>query len=235
MSKEQDSFNFWYAVNNTDVKVMPSRHLETFGNTIVKYHLISELMDDTGKIRVREGKLEAGRPQIITPGAYAETAMEGFGEEARQYVDWLREHEQDIRVLQYGYRLKQESYRENVVTDALEPVVDRVKKAVAEANDPMSAVVVGVDDPWDVCLVRLFWEVIQSSALFNIREMQNRKLFEQDRGVPRGVRNDIDAAFKAANRDPSQIKALGAKLNTMGLFHEYEDRFFALVKAHAND
>jgi hypothetical protein len=92
-----------------------------------------------------------------------------------------------------------------------------------------------VDDPWDVCLVRLFWEVIQSSALYNIREMQNRKLFEQERGVPRGVRNDIDAAFKAANRDPSQIKALGARLNAMGLFHEYEDRFFALVKAHAND
>jgi len=232
MSKEQDSFNFWYAVNNTDVKVMPSRHLETFGNTIVKYHLISELMDDTGKIRVREGKLEAGRPQIITPGAYAETAMEGFGEEARQYVDWLREHEQDIRILQYGYQLKQESYRENIVTDAIEPVVERVKKAVALANDPMSAVLVGVDDPWDVCLVRLFWEVIQSSALYNIREMQGRKLFEQDGGVPRGVRNDIDAAFKAANSDPTQIKALGARLNAMGLFDEYEDRFFALVKAH---
>lgn len=235
MSKEQDSFNFWYAVNNTDVKVMPSRHLETFGNTIVNYHLISELMDDTSKVRIREGKLEAGRPQIITPDAYAQTAMEGFGEEARQYVEWLREHEQDIRVLQYGYQLKQQSYRENTVTDALDPVVARVKKTVEEANDPMSAVVVGVDDPWDVCLVRLFWEVIQSSALHNIREMQNQKLFDQERGVPRGIRNDIDAAFKAANQDPSKIKPLGAKLHSMGLFDEYEDRFFALVKAHAKD
>jgi hypothetical protein len=235
MSKEQDSFNFWYAVNNTDVKVMPSRHLETFGNTIVNYHLISELMDDTSKVRIREGKLEAGRPQIITPDSYAQTAMEGFGEEARQYVEWLREHEQDIRVLQYGYRLKQESYRENIVTDSLDAVVERVKTVVEATDDPMSAVVVGVDDPWDVCLVRLFWEVIQSSALFNIREMQNQKLFDQDRGVPRGVRNDIDAAFKEANQDPSKIKPLGAKLNAMGLFNEYEDRFFALVKAHAQN
>lgn len=231
MSKEHDPFNFWYAVNNTDVKVMPSRHLETFGNTIVNYYLISELMDDTGKIRIREGKLEAGRPQIITPDAYANTAMEGFGEEARQYVEWLKEHEKDIRVLQYGYRLKQESYLENIVTDSLDPVVERVKKAVADKNDPMSAVVVGVDEPWDVCLVRLFWEVIQSSALFNIREMQSRKLFESDGGVPRGVRNDIDNAFKAANSDPSQIKSLGAKLNAMGLFEEYQDRFFSLVKS----
>ncbi len=227
----KDSFNFWYAVNNTDVKVMPSGHLETFGSTLLNYYLITELMDDTSRVRIREGKLEAGRPQIITPDAYAHTTLEGFGEEARQYVDWLREHEQDIRVLQYGYRLKQESYHENIVSDHLDQVVDRVKKNVHDKNDPLSAVVVGVDDPWDVCLVRLFWEVIQASALINIREMQRHKLFEQEGGVPRGVRRDIDDAFKAASKDPAKIKALGTKLNAMGLFEEYQDRFFALLKS----
>ena len=227
----KDSFNFWYAVNNTDVRVMPSGHLETFGSTMLNYHLITELMDDTSRVRVREGKLEAGRPQIITPDAYAQTALEGFGDEARQYVDWLREHEQDIRVLQYGYRLKQESYRETVITDHLEQVVDRVKTQVKASDDPLSAVVVGVDDPWDVCLVRLFWEVIQNSALFNIREMQRHKLFEQEGGVPRGIRRDIDEAFKAANKNPAKIKALGTRLHDMGLFEEYQDRFFALLKS----
>jgi hypothetical protein len=226
-----DSFNFWYAVNNTDVKVMPSGHLETFGNTLLNYHLITELMDDTSRVRVREGKLEAGRPQIITPDAYAHTALEGFGEEARQYIDWLRDHEKDIRVLQYGYRLKQESYRETILSDNLDQVVDRVKIDVEATRDPLSAVVVGVDDPWDVCLVRLFWEVIQSSAVFNIREMQRHKLFEYEDGVPRGIRREIDDAFKAASKDPGQVKALGARLHAMGLFEEYEDRFFALLKA----
>ncbi len=227
----QDSFNFWYAVNNTDVRLMPSGHLETFGSTLLNYHLITELMDDTSRVRVREGKLEAGRPQIITPDAYAQTALEGFGDEARQYVEWLREHEQDIRVLQYGYRLKQESYHENVISDNLEAVVERVKASVKDSNDPMSAVVVGVDDPWDVCLVRLFWEVIQTSALVNIREMQRHKLFEQEGGVPRGIRRDIDEAFKAASKDPSKIKSLGTKLHSMGLFEEYQDRFFALLRS----
>ncbi len=230
-NKGQDSFNFWYAVNNTDVRLMPSGHLETFGSTMLNYHLITELMDDTSRVRIREGKLEAGRPQIITPDSYAQTALEGFGEEARQYVEWLREHEQDIRVLQYGYRLKQESYHENVIADNLEAVVERVKQDVQDRSDPLSAVVVGVDDPWDVCLVRLFWEVIQSSARFNIREMQRHKLFEQEGGVPRGVRRDIDEAFKAASKDPSKIKPLGTKLHQMGLFEEYQDRFFALLKS----
>jgi len=231
MAKDPDSFDFWYAVNNTDVKLMPSRHLETFGTTILNYHLITELMDSVDQIRIREGRLEAGRPQIITPDAYSQTALEGFGDEARQYVEWLKEHEQDIRILQYGYKLKQESFSEHIVTDSLEPVVERVKEAVEARGDPMSAVLVGVDDPWDVCLVRLFWEVIQKSALVNIREMQKQNLFDNEQGVPRGVRNDIEAAFKAANQDPSRIQALGAKLHALGLFNEYEDRFFSLVKS----
>lgn len=230
-NKRQDSFNFWYAVNNTDVKLMPSGHLETFGSTLLNYHLITELMDDTSRVRVREGKLEAGRPQIITPDAYAQTALEGFGEEARQYIDWLREHEQDIRVLQYGYKLKQESYHETLVTGHIDQVAERVKASVEARNDPLSAVVIGVDDPWDVCLVRLFWEVIQSSAIFNIREMQRHKLFEREGGVPRGIRREIDEAFKAASKDPTQIKTLGTRLHNMGLFEEYQDRFFALLKS----
>jgi hypothetical protein len=231
MAKEQDSFDFWYAVNNTDVKLMPARHLETFGTTILNYHLITQLMDSVDQIRIREGRLEAGRPQIITPDAYSQTALEGFGDEARRYVDWLKEHEQDIRILQYGYKLKQESFSEHIVTDSIEQVVERVKETVEARSDPMSAVVVGVDDPWDVCLVRLFWEVIQKSALINIREMQKQHLFESEGGVPRGIRNDVEAAFKAANQDPSLIQDLGAKLHSLGLFSEYEDRFFSLVKS----
>jgi len=231
MANEKEHFNFWYAVNNTDVKLMPSRHLETFGTTVLNYHLVTELMDDVRQIRIREGRLEAGRPQIITPDAYSQTAMEGFGDEARQYVEWLKEHEKDIRILQYGYKLKQESYSEHIVTDTLDPVVARVKESVEASGDPMSAVLVGVDDPWDVCLVRLFWEVIQQSALVNIREMQQKHLFENDRGVPRGIRNDIEAAFKAANNDTSLIQGLGAKLHALGLFDAYEDRFFSLVKS----
>lgn len=230
-NNQHDPFDFWYAVNNTDIKILPSGHLETFGNTILNYHLVTELMDDTSRVRVREGKLEAGRPQIITPDAYAQTALEGFGEEAQQYIDWLREHEQDISVLQYGYRLKQESFHESIVSDSLGEVVERVETAVKAAEDPLSAVVVGVDEPWDVCLIRLFWEVIQRSAVFNIREMQSHKLFEREQGVPRGIRRDVDAAFQAASKNPQQIKALGARLHAMGLFDEYEDRFFSLVKA----
>ena len=129
-------FDFHYAVRNTEILLAPKRHIETFGNTIVNYAHVAELMDSVGQVRIREGRLQAMRPQIIMPSAYANLSLEGFGQEAEKYLSWLKEHEDDIRILQYGYALKQEAYSEEVVTDSLDNVLARVKKSTEEKNDP---------------------------------------------------------------------------------------------------
>lgn len=227
--KDKKTFDFWYAVNNTEIVLMPQRHLETFGTTVLDYHLISELMDRTDQVRVRHGRMKASQPRIITPEAYSKTLLEGFGEEAAKYVEWLKQHE--IRVLQYGYRLTQEAFSEHVVSDALKTVIERVEKEVKAKHDPLSAVVVGVDDPWDVCLIKLFAEIIQGSAKTNIQQLQQRRLFDDAGGVPKAVRLEIDNDFRVASRNHAKIGALARKLQTYGLFEEYQDRFFSLVKA----
>lgn len=230
MSKRPTQFDFWFAVNNTEIVVPPKRHLETFGNTIINYHLVSELMDSVGKVRVREGRMQALRPQIITPSSYSTLMLEGFGEQAQQYLEWLKEHEDTVRILRYGYTLKQEAFSEQVVSDTAETVLERVKSDVANKKDPFSAVVKGVDDPWDVCLVRLFWTVIQNSAPANIREMQARRMFEMQDGIPAGLREEIEKGFQAAMKDASLIKPLGKLLQDNGVFDRYQDRFFNLVQ-----
>jgi hypothetical protein len=233
--RDKQEFDFWYAVNNTEIVVMPTRHLETFGTTVLNYHLVSELMDEVGRVRVREGRMQASQPQIITPQAYSQTLLEGFGEEAGKYVEWLKQHEKNIRILQYGYRLKQESFTEHVVTAERDSVVEEIKEAVKRRDDPFCAVVVGVDDPWDVCLIKLFWEIVQTSAHTNVQQLVNRHMFDESGGVPKGVRAEIERAFLEASRNPTLIKPLGKRLHTSGLFDEYQDRFFALVKSHHHD
>lgn len=228
---EKRTFDFWYAVNNTEIILMPSRQLETFGSTVLNYHLVSELMDTVNQTRVREGRMQASRPQVITPESYSKNILEGFGDEAWKYTNWLREHEKEIRILQYGYTLKKEEFSEHVISDNVKTVVERVENEVKEKGDPLGAVVLGVDDPWDVCLIKLFWEVIQNSAPRNIQELERRHLFDDAEGIPRAIRNEIEAAFLAASRNPSLIKNLGKKLQSYGLFEEYQDRFFAVVKA----
>jgi len=230
MDNRKKQFDFWYAVNNTEIVVPSRRHLETFGNTIINYFLVSELMDDPQKVRVRAGRMQAHRPQIIMPSAYSPLEMDGFGEEARRYLEWLRENEDNVRVLRYGYTLKQESFSEQVVSDNLMAVLERVKAEAAGKNDPFAAIIKGVDDPWDVCLVRLFWQTIQQSAPFNLRELHERHMFEMQDGIPVGVREEIEKGFIAAARDSRLIRSLGQLLQEHGVFEQYQDRFFKLVK-----
>jgi hypothetical protein len=159
-----------------------------------------------------------------------EEGNEWMIEEAQKYVEWLEEHDKDVHILRYGYTLKQEAFSEQVLTDTADAVLERVKTDVASKKDPFSAVVKGVDDPWDVCLVRLFWTVIQNSAQANIRELHEHRMFEMQDGIPAGLREEIEKGFLAASKDASLIKSLGKLLQDHGLFDRYQDRFFSLVQ-----
>ena len=170
-------FDRWYALERMRVLVRPSHRLETFGNTLVNYHLISELDDYPGKIRIREGRLEAHRPLVIAPHA-ADFTTEGLGPVARAYLEFLKDNEENLRILRYGYHLKSDSFSEQIVTDSLAAVTERVKATVAASNDRFAAVVQGVDEPWDVALVELWRREVDRSAEKNIRELrESGKLF----------------------------------------------------------
>lgn len=221
MLKRNREYDFWYAVNNTSVVLPPRRALETFDVTRLNYKLIAELTDDPHKVRIREGRLEAHRPAIITPEAYAKDNLEGFGEEARKYFDFLKANADKIRILQYGFQMKQEAFSEQIVTDRIENVTERVKKETEESGDLFTAVIRGVDEPWDVCLMQFFWLHATASAPVNIRELEKGK---------HSVEDEIESGFARAKADASYIPQLGALLKKYGVFEKYEDRFFALMR-----
>lgn len=176
MSSNPD-FDRWYAAKSARFLVEPSHRLATFGNTLVNYHLVSELDDHPGKVRIREGRLEAHQPLVITPH-FQETEFEGLGDEAREYFNFLKENEERLRVLRYGYHLKSDNFSEQIVTDRLSVVTERVKTAVLESGDKFAAVIQCVDEPWDVALVELWLREVSRSAGDNISELQKSgKLF----------------------------------------------------------
>lgn len=176
MSRERN-LDYWYAARHVRILLRPTNQLETFGATIVNYHLVSELDDDPHKIRIREGRLEAHPPIIIAPH-FSEIMTEGFGSEAQEYLEFLRETEKNLRILRYGYHLKSDKFSEQIVTDSLAAVTDRVKAAVVESGDKFSAVLQGVDNPWDIALVELWRREVDRAAMRNIKELSEKgKLF----------------------------------------------------------
>lgn len=216
-------FDFWYAVNNTEVLQLPRGRLETFGSTLIHYRLVTELMDVIGQVRVREGRIQAFRPEILTPQSFSESPLEGFHNgQADDFIRWLREHESDLVLLKYGFKIRHETITESILHDSVENVVERVRADLKSREDPLSALVLGVDEPWEVCLLKLLFEVVRQSAAGNAREL---------RADPDGSRHEIDRAFRLAANDRSRLAPLAALLTRLGKFKDYEERFFALVRS----
>ena len=165
-------FDRWYAAKSARFLHMPTNRLETFGNTIVDYHLVSELEDVPGKTRVREGRLEAHRPLVITPD-FSGIKTEGFSEAAVEYLEFLRRNEEHLRILQYGFHLKSDNFSEQILSEPLQTVAEKVLAEVKAKDTGFSAVVVGLDDPWDVALVELWRREVDRSAMKNIRDLDD--------------------------------------------------------------
>lgn len=215
-----DPFDFWYAVHNTSVLIPPAGRLETFGATVVDYVLVSEVMDRVDQVRIRSGRLHAERPEIVTLDGGGDR-LEGFQQQAAaRYLDWLKQHRQELLILKYGFRLRRDAVREEVVTDRLDAVLDRIGRDVRARANPLAALVRGVDEPWEVCLVKLAADLVQRSSPHHARAL---------RADPGGARHAIEQAFSDADRDRGQMGALADLLKAQGVFEEYQDRFFALV------
>lgn len=168
--------DFQYAIENTRVILAPERQIATFGSTSFRFYLISELMDQANEIRVRDGRIHAERPQILTPEHYCRLLLEGFGDKAEKYVEMLRERTRDMAVLRYGFQFRKTDVVENRIRDTMEAVVERTRRQVEHSEEPLSAVIQGVDDAWEVCLLKFTIDLIERSSGGNMGDFRRRGL-----------------------------------------------------------
>src|ERR671937_584507 len=171
--KEDD---FQYAIENTQVIIAPEQKIATFGSTSFHFYLISELMDRVDQIRVRNGKIHAERPQILAPEHYCQLLLEGFGEKAERYIDRLREHARNIAVLRYGFQFRNTDLSERTLRDSIVAVINRTKRQVENKNQPLSAIIQGVDDAWEVCLLKFTIDLVERSSGSNLGDFRKRGL-----------------------------------------------------------
>ena len=168
--------DFDYAIENTHVIVAPERQIATFGNTSFDFYLISELMDRVNQVRVRNGKIHAERPQILTPEHYCRLLLDGFGEKAERYIEQLREHARNIAVLRYGFQFRKTDLSEHTLCDSVDAVINRTKRKVEDTNEPLSAIIHGVDDAWEVCLLKFTVDLVERSSGGNLGDFRKRGL-----------------------------------------------------------
>ena len=168
-----DDFN--YAMENTRVVVPPSTAIETYGQTSFRFRLVTEPMDEVGKVRLRQGMIHAERPRILAPQYISKLILEGFGAKARLFAGWMEE-QKDLHFLRYGFSLRKTDYSENILRESKEDLIDRLTQQLRRDDDPMDTLIEGVDEGWEVCLMKFTMDLIQRSAEGNVAEWKRRGL-----------------------------------------------------------
>ena len=221
------------AVRRTEILRAPKQSLATFGMTNIYYYLVtepvySELIKNVTETVVREGRVIAEKPRIVTP--YYLSRLEGFSSEARRYFEALIEaHGANAPGLFYTY--KNEPKELNIVSDNLLSVVDKLNAEIDKRGDPLTSIIKGEDEFWDVSLMKFIYEMTRSSLRNNLRQMGSRGLLDIDAGgIPVDARVRIDELFRKVSSGESEPRELKAELDRWNLFEEYEDRFFNIFK-----
>jgi len=221
------------AVNHTEILRLPKQSLATFGTTNIYYYLVTkpayaELIKNVTETVVREGRVIAERPRIVTP--YYLSRLEGFSSDAKRYFDMLiRTHGPNTPGLLYSYR--NEPKELTIVSEDLLSVVDKLNTEIDKRADPLASIIKGEDELWDVSLLKFIYEMTKSSLRDNLVQLGARGLLDTDAsGVPVDARIRIDELFRWVSRGELEPRELKEELDRWGLFEEYEDRFLTIFK-----
>ncbi len=221
------------AIAEQTVVVRPPRQpLATFGITQVTYYLVTAtaLAEDTTASPdavVRSGVVTADRPRLVTPN-YLLNLFQGFrhGEEFARYL--LATHGPNAPGLLYSY--KNELNDTDVVADPPDVVARRLADRLDREEEVHAAVIRGVDQYWDVSLMKFIHDLTVGSLGQTIGDLGRRGLLGVDNGIPRAARAQIDSMFAAVAAGQLEPVELKRELDRWGLFEEYEDRFLGMFR-----
>ena len=228
-----DDERITYAARNTEILRLPQQTLATFGMTNIGYYLVtkpiySEPAKDVTETVVREGRVIADRPRIVTP--YYLSRLEGFSADAKKYFEMLiKTHGPNAPGLFYTYRNEPKGL--TIVAENLGAVVERLNSEIDKRGDPLVTIIKGQDELWDVSLMRFIHEITQKSLQENLSQLRAKGLLDVDAGgVPMDARLRIEELFKKLSQGEIEPSVLKDELERWSLFEEYQDRFFSIFR-----
>lgn len=219
---------------NTVVVKLPKQSLATFGTTVITYNMITrplyqalDMDKRTEESVLRRGTVKAERPQIVTPQFLSRTR--GFGNEAQEFMrELIRRGQADDPGILYTY--SHEPVQMEIISSRPEELAERISRQIDQESRSLEAVIIGVDELWDVSLMKFIFDITNSSAPNNAAEFTQSGRMKVDNGVPMDARlriGDMLLQVRNGNLDPT---VLHQELEAWQLFDEYQDQFFRSLK-----
>lgn len=213
-------------LRQTEILRAPRKALATFGATKIDYHLVSPVETLENRTRLRQGTVISLKPKILTAEAFAQR-FEGFGEEAREFGQWLSSSYRELlRSLEYNF--KNQGFATRVVSEPPAAVADRIAAEIDSGEARDTALIRCPDSAWSLALMKFSLDESARSFPVHVRDLESRGLFNPEKRAGDQRRREIEELFSVAAADPAARQRLGKALREYGLFEQYEDRFLGL-------
>ncbi|MCS6985744.1 MAG: hypothetical protein NZM25_11550 [Leptospiraceae bacterium] len=220
-----ENFELMRAIRLTRIIRRPTQRIFTFWDTEFEYNIISPL--ETGS-RLRKGHLLCKKPVIITPYT-PEEAFQGF---SPHILELFRRDNPELwhtlRVL--GYQVINTLHVQKDLDISSDELVEKIRRDIPE-KDIKQAILRTPDDLWMFGVLRLTADIIRRSAPGNFLDFEERGFFKTPEEKQR---EEIEILFAEARENRAYLSELANTLQRYGLFEDYEDRFFDLVRHLSN-
>ncbi|MFW5986228.1 MAG: hypothetical protein ACOCQH_02590 [Halanaerobiales bacterium] len=235
-----------YALEETEILREPEKLISTSESTTLHYYILTEpvyleVFENEGpETRIREGEITWDKPKLLTPEYILK--MEGFSKEAKKALQMVAKKHPDLAGLLYKMKYEKNYIRTRTVSKSMEQTLSVLKKKIGEENKSLTVVIKGVEELWDVSLMKYIQELILKSAYKSqYPDYSSRGYISTDKegmplvtrnleGLPLAAREEIEQMFaevKTGDRDPAELKQ---ELDRWGVFNAYQDRFFDLFR-----
>ncbi|MCA8988775.1 MAG: hypothetical protein KDA78_14090 [Planctomycetaceae bacterium] len=145
--------------------------LFTFGASELEYYLVLEPDQGGEQVKIRQGEIRIDRPLIIRPGNDAAEFQDFFdSEENDSLIHYLMSRTAAFSNL----KLTNLKGREQIVSDSVEEVVDRLEQQLDREGEDRIAILVAPERLAGVALIRYAAERILASAPGNIQELREK-------------------------------------------------------------
>ena len=225
---------FFKVLMTTVVVKLPKQALASFGTSVITYNMVTKPLyqalntdKQTEEAALRRGIVTAERPRIVTPQFLSRA--QGFGDEAQEFMrELIRRGQADDPGILYTY--SNTPGRMEIISSRPEDVADRISRQIDSESRPLEAVVLGVDELWDVSLMKFIFDLTNSSAPTNAVDLARSGRMKVSDGVPMDARLRIEELLlqvRNGNVDPT---LLHKELEAWQLFDEYQDQFFQVLR-----
>ena len=226
--------NYLKVLMNTIVVKPPKQGVYTFGTTTLTYNLVTQPLYQALDINntkheavVRTGTVKAEPPKIVTPNFLSRSV--GFGDQAQNFLEELIKRGQaNTPGILYTYH--NQPSKTEIVYSSPDLVAERISKEIDVNSKSLETVILGVDELWDVSLMKFILDWTNQSAPDNTEQFKSSGRLGMLKGIPQDARIRIEEMFHNVKKGDLDPTILHDELENWDVFDEYQDNFFSIFK-----